>query len=101
MRTVPTLREQQRDPHPPWCQQRHARTTMHRSSNTVVRDRDGIKLDAYLVDYGDQPQLSLDITSEADATLIELSPSEASRLHAFLARSLGVEQLENQRPAVA
>ena len=86
MSTVAIVRRAEpREPHPAWCQGNHPGVRMHRGPATVVRDRDGIKVDAYLVDDDKRPHLSLDITAAADGTLIELNTAEAIRLRTCLA----------------
>lgn len=92
MNTVPTDYEPARDGlptwHPSWCRQPHPGLTMHRSTTTLIRDRDGVRIDAYLVDYADHPMISLDITTDVDMSLIEFSTTEATRLHVCLTELL-------------
>jgi hypothetical protein len=94
MGTVPSARASEpSEMHPAWCQQGHDGLAMHRGPTVMVRDRDGIRMDAYLVAYDDSPQLSLDITAEVDTSLIELSVAEANCLRTCLIRLLGEADL--------
>lgn len=94
MRTVPSARgNEPSEMHPAWCQQGHDGLAMHRGPTVMVRDRDGIRMDAYLVAYDDSPQLSLDITADVDTSLIELSAAEANCLRTCLIRLLGQADL--------
>jgi hypothetical protein len=86
-----------RELHPSWCQRHHPDVVMHCSQTDVVRDRDGIQLDVYLVSYGGQPLVSLDMA--ADDTLIELDMAEASQLYQSLGRLL--EHAGQREPAAA
>ena len=85
MIVVPILGEAE---HPSWCLRHHPGIAMHQGPADVVRDRDGIRMDAYLVSYGGLCRLSLDIAPVADATLIELDVMEATRLQASLGKML-------------
>ncbi len=87
MIAVPTIGEVE---HPSWCLRHHPGIEMHQGPADVVRDRDGIRMDVYLVSYNGLPRFSLDIAPVADATLIELDVSEAIRLHTSLGRLLSI-----------
>lgn len=71
--------------HPSWCYRHDDDMEMHRSLTTVIRDRDDIRVDGYLVDYGSRPMISLEITTDPPASLVEFSVAEATRLYACVA----------------
>ena len=69
--------------HPAWCRGDDDAAT-HEGRRYTVRNRDGVQVELYLVDYGFSLFLALDVTVDVEASLIEFTIDEATQLYTVL-----------------
>lgn len=91
MSTVPNIPQPSTDPgdgHPAWCSHRDHGTEMHRGRSILVRDRDAVTVELYLVADPATTMVDVEVTAETDTPLVEFSLTEAATMNEALAALL-------------